>query len=136
MMAEVANLYYSLPAEERKTAEEIAKFGADGCEPGWLKARQAGVGRNSGIVASVVRVAEAVGHTTPSPVCSRNSICFRSCRLPSPLNGSLLLSWPPVHWSFDSFRLRLMSVAGWGVLGDEEALEQQSEGQAEGALPD
>ena len=29
-----------------------------------------------------------------------------------------------------------MSVAGWVVLGDESALEQQFEGQAEGGLPD
>ena len=29
-------------------------------------------------------------------VWSKNSICFRSCRLPSPLHGSLPLFWPPV----------------------------------------
>ena len=41
----------------------------------------------------------------------------------------------PSRRTFEPFRLPLMSVAGQVVLGDENAVEQQLERQAEGALP-
>lgn len=37
--------------------------------------------------------------------------------------------------TFDPFRLQRMSIAGWVVPGDENAVAQQLERQAEGALP-
>jgi len=58
-------------AGEGKTGEVIAKFGAGGRESWRLKGRQGGGGRKSGIVASFGEVAEAVGHTPPSPFDSR-----------------------------------------------------------------
>jgi hypothetical protein len=39
-----------------------------------------------------------------------------------------------VRRTFDPLRLWLMSVDGWVVLGDEEALERQLERQAQEAL--
>jgi hypothetical protein len=41
----------------------------------------------------------------------------------------------PQHRTFDPLRLRLMSAAGWVVLGDGNEVEQRLERQSDGALP-
>ena len=41
----------------------------------------------------------------------------------------------PQHGAFDPLRLRLMSAAGWVVLGDGSQVEQRLERQSDGASP-
>ncbi len=65
---------------------------------------------------------------------SETWIRLRSCRLKSALQQSWLLSRPLLA-TFDPFRLRLKSVAGWVVVGDEHAVEQSLHPQAKGPSP-
>lgn len=52
---------------------------------------------------------------------SKNSICFKSCKLQSPLQNGLGCLPGPSRLTFDPLRLQMISVAGQLILVDENA---------------